>query len=269
VPTSAAPFQLLVLGPFGREDVICTMSRERMMQNSETNDLVERAWDQRLSMARERGQSLFPGPMCAFRGWSVEGGRLQIEFGLTDYREFVGTNVSNPEIANRYSEAFLANGTGVCSVLVTSDNQIVLQRRSQSVFEHPGMLHLCGGSLAPIEVDDSLRADPFDVMAIEFEEELGIPATAIDEMICLGIARDSHSMKPDILLRSNVSLPASTILGRIGDEHSDLIAIPNDPAALHTWIGGHWAEIAPAGLACLVAHISCMFATGVAESWSS
>jgi hypothetical protein len=245
------------------------MTNQRMMRNAETESTIKRAWIERLAHAQTRGQSLFPGPMCAFRGWRVDNGELQIEFGMTDYREFVGTNVANSWIGERYGEEYLSNGTGVCSVLVTSDNSIVLQRRSQRVFEHPGMLHFCGGSLNPIDKQDSAGADPFAVMMVELDEELAIPETAIVDMSCLGIARDSQTLKPDILLLTRVSLAAGEILEAVSDEHTDLIAISNEPAALHQWIGDHWNEIAPAGLACLTAHIACAFAAGMAASWQS
>ncbi len=261
------PFHLMLLGPFERKHVHCMVSTRRMSKNPETESLIEEAWNRRLEQTKARGQSLFPGPMCGFRGWSVEDGELYISFGLADYREFVGTNVANPDIEQRFGEAFLANGTGVCSVLLTSDDKIVLQRRSQTVFEHPGTLHFCGGSLSPVDTGGRLSADPFEVMTIEFDEELGLPRSAIVEMSCLGIARDTQTLKPDILLLTRLALPAEAILNFTGDEHSDLIAISNSPAELHQWIGDHWNEVAPAGLACLIAHVSCMFASGLAASW--
>ncbi len=263
------PFHLLVLGPFNRTDVVCTFSTKRMSTNPETEALVEEAWQSRIAAARTRGQSLFPGPMCRFERWSVVDGQLQINFGLTDYREFVGTNIVNPTIQTSFGEAFLANGTGVCSILLTADNQIIIQRRSQSVFEHPGMLNFCGGSLNPVAKDGVSRADPFEVMTVEFEEELGIDRHQIVEMRCLGLSRDAVTLKPDVLLLTSVEVPASSILSRVGDEHSELIAIANDPISLHSWVGEHWNEMAPSGLASLVAHIACMFATGMASAWEA
>jgi len=266
---NGVPFHVLVLGPFKRSDVVCTFSLDRMSTNPETEQLIEQAWQTRLALAEERGQSLFAGPMCRFEGWTVENGQLLVNFGLTDYREFVGTNIANPAIQSRFGEPFLANGTGVCSILLTSDNQIVIQRRSQSVFEHPGMLNFCGGSLNPVANDGNSRADPFEVMTVEFEEELGIERSQITEIRCLGLSRDAVTLKPDVLLLTAVMAPAASILSRVGEEHSELIAIPNDPVSLHSWLGEHWNEIAPSGLASMVAHIACMFAGGMASSWGN
>lgn len=264
---SAVPFHLLVLGPFAREDVECTMSTAPMSRNAETNALIDAAWSDRLAAAKNRGQSLFPGPMCRFQGWAIDEGRLEIEFGLTDYREFVGTNIVNPGIQTRFGEAFLANGAGVCSVLVTSDNMIIIQRRSQTVFEHPGMLNFCGGSLNPVVGEDGYHADPFAVMTTEFEEELGIPSPEIIAMSCLGLSRDAQTLKPDVLLLTHVSRSSTAILNVTGVEHSELVAIANDPPSLHRWLGANWSEIAPSGLASLVAHLACMFAQGMASVW--
>jgi 8-oxo-dGTP pyrophosphatase MutT (NUDIX family) len=207
--------------------------------------------------------------MCRLSGWSVENGELRVTYGLTDYRELVGTNISHPEIGARFGDEYLSNGSGVCSTIETRDGRLVLHRRNERVFEYPGKLDTCGGALEPIESPDGPVADPFAMATREIEEELGIPAAMIAEMTCLGIARDGLTLKPEMLMRTRISLDSAEIPALPGDEHAQLMTVPGDPASLNTWLAEHWSEMAPASLACLVAHTACIFADGIASTWPS
>lgn len=265
--TAPVPFHLLVLGPFDRNHIDITMTTERRPPHPVVDDLIDHAWEARLAQAAARGQRLFPGPMCALRTWSVADGRLQLRFGLTDYREFVGTNVANPDVGERFGEEQLANGTGVCSVLETSDGRLILQRRSDTVFEHPGMLHFCGGALDPIHQAGRPVADPFAVMQREFDEELGLRSDALGEMRLLGLARDGATLKPDVMLHTRTALTAADVLSIEGEEHEALVDVPVAPSALTAWMTEHWNDITPAGLACLIAYAAITFNAELASVW--
>lgn len=262
-------FQLLVVGPWERANVRCTLSDIPMARNEETERMIAEAWDERAQRAQERGQLFFAGPMCGLRDWTVTGDMLDLSFGITDYREFVGTNISHPEIASRFGDDFLSNGSGVCSTIETTDGQLVLHRRSDRVFEHPGMLHFCGGSLEPVDTPAGLGADPFAVMTKEIEEEMEISPDAIAEMSCLGVAKDGVSLKPDVLLRTRLSISAAEVTALSGEEHSELVIVPADGPSMIAWLTEHWDEIAPAGQALLAAYMACNFASGIASTWQS
>lgn len=238
-----------------------------MARNDETERLIAEAWDERSRLATERGQILFPGPMCRFTGWSIQDGTLLLAFGRTDYRELVGTNILHPEIAARFGDDYLSNGTGVCTVVETSDGVLIAHRRSGRVFEYPGLIDVCGGALEPIEDGDGLIVDPFESIAREIEEELAIPRAAIAEITCLGVARDGRTLKPEVLMRTRLSIPAERVPALDDVEHLTRFMVPNEPASLAEWLAMHWDEITPASLACLVAHAACAFATGVAALW--
>jgi 8-oxo-dGTP pyrophosphatase MutT (NUDIX family) len=268
LPTpGAAPFHLLTIGPFERPQVRCTLTPDRMMRNSESDRLIEEAWSRRERDARARGQMFYAGPMCRFRSWQVVDGGLHLVYGMTDYRELVGTNISHPEIGAQFGDDYLSNGSGVCSVIETSDGHVIAHRRSERVFEYPGMIDVCGGALEPLDTPDGRAADPFATIAREIEEELAVPKDAVSETVCLGIARDGHSLKPEVLMRTRLAIRADKIPALNGIEHSALFVIPGDPVSLNHWLTVHWEQITPASLACLVAHVACTFATGLAATW--
>lgn len=260
-------FQLLAAGPWSQDDVRCTLVAEPMCRNAETERLIAEAWDKRARFARERGQLFFPGPMCGLRAWVVDGEALELRFGLTDYREFVGTNVAHPEFATRFGEAYLSNGAGVCTVIETTDAQLVLHRRSNRVFEHPGRLHFCGGALEPVETATGLVADPFAVMRNELWEEMDLPPAAIAEMRCLGLARDGVTLKPEVLLQTRLAISSAQITATTSAEYSALVFVPVAGPSLNAWLQQHWDEIAPAGQALLAAYLACSFAAAFSAAW--
>jgi len=268
LPTpGAAPFQLLTLGPFERSQVRCTLTPDRMTHNAESDQLIEEAWSRRERDARARGQMFYAGPMCRFRSWQVADGTLHLVYGMTDYRELVGTNISHPEIGVQFGDDYLSNGSGGCTVIETSDGQLIAHRRNERVFEYPGMIDVCGGALDPLDTPDGPVADPFAVIAREIEEELAIAPESVAETVCLGVARDGRSMKPEVLMRTRLAIRADRIPALNGIEHSALLVLPGDPISLNDWLIAHWEQIAPASLACLVAHVACTFATGLAATW--
>lgn len=262
-----APFHLLALGPFTRERVVCTLTPDRMTRNPETDRLIAEAWDHRVREAAERGLMFFAGPMCRFRGWQIKSDTLHLEYGLTDYRELVGTNISHPEIGQRFGDGYLSNGSGVCSVIETSDGYLIAQRRSARVFEYPGMIDVCGGALEPIDMPDGPVADPFAIIVWELEEELGVSSDNVRDTVCLGVARDGLSLKPEVLMRTRLTIPAREIPALNGIEHSELMVLRPDLESLNVWLTTHWDRITPASLACLIAHTACSMSSGVAAAW--
>lgn len=259
------PFQLLTIGPFDRAAVRCSLTSEVPARSAEIDELIDAAWQARTKEASTRGQLLFNGPLCRMLDWEVVGGVLTIRFGRTDYRALVGTNIAHPTVP----AAFRSDGCGVCSTIETSDGFLLVQRRSDRVFEHPGRFHVVGGSLEPRDDSHGPHADPFRVMEREIEEELGAGRDQIAAMSCLGLARDGFTLKPEILLKTRLTIPMAELAGATSDEHAELIWIRADSASINGWLATHWERVAPAGLACLVAHVACDFAAGLAASWTT
>ena len=58
-----------------------------------------RAWDE---VNARPGVRLFDGAMCRLESWAVRGDRLELVLSETTYRTFLGTNLSNPGLADRF-----------------------------------------------------------------------------------------------------------------------------------------------------------------------
>ena len=103
----------------------------------EVEELIEQAWHRAL---RRPGVKLFDGPMCRMERWHATDGRLELDLSVTGYKVFLGTNISHPELAERFGRAVMANPVGVSPALETSDGYLLL-----------------GGAETTFNLDDSYR----------------------------------------------------------------------------------------------------------------
>src|SRR5262245_22751452 len=140
------PFTLLASGSFPERAVRTRWFDQRLHLTDELTRLISDAWDDAKVEATTRGQSLFPGPLTRLLSSTDSGDTLTLDLGPTDFREFVGTNLRHPALAEQFGRDVFANPLGVSVAVVTTDGQIVIQQRSQQVFEYPGFFHVCGGN---------------------------------------------------------------------------------------------------------------------------
>ena len=77
---------------------------------------------------------------------------LELNCGLSSYKDFVGTNL-NPTVVSLASDhSNLADIIGVNGILRTCDGFCVITKRAAWVGEHPGMLDTPGGHPEPVNV---------------------------------------------------------------------------------------------------------------------
>lgn len=82
---------------------------------------------------------------------------VNLQLGITCYRDFLGTNWSfrSQHLQNvglalfGNSQACMADPLGVGSLLLTSDQKIILLKRSQNCAEAPGLWDIPGGHAEP------------------------------------------------------------------------------------------------------------------------
>jgi hypothetical protein len=136
--------------------------------------------------------------------------------------------------------------------VVTNGGQLIVQRRSEHVFEYPGFFHVCGGNVEPVDVAGPDAPGVFATVRRELAEEYGIGSPEIVELICLGLAENRESLKPDLLFEAKVSLPAAAFASIRNTEYSEIVVIGGEDE-LTAFLIRHAARFSPAGLACLLA----------------
>ncbi len=160
---------------------------------------IDRVWNEILTRP---GVRLFDGPMCRLESWISGGDTLDLNFSLTSYRLFVGTNIA---IAQRpddsITDEFLARSIGVSPALVSSDGFLLMGRRNASVAYYPNRLHPFAGAIEPRGESVNL----FVEVRRELREELSLNDQDIAEIRCTGIVEDTTLRHPEMMfaVRSN------------------------------------------------------------------
>ncbi len=77
--------------------------------------------------------------------------RVVLNLGLTDYKSFICTQQQKlpDEIRQRITEDYLSHPLGVGCLLITSDNYIVLIKRSSTCTDSPNLYDVPGGHPEP------------------------------------------------------------------------------------------------------------------------
>jgi hypothetical protein len=157
---------------------------------AEINALIESAWKEAVARL---GSHLFDGPMCRLEKWDASEQRLKLTLSRTTYKQFLGTNLGHPELADRFGREVLANPVGVSPALLTADGFLMMGRRNRSVAYYPDRVHPFAGALDPED------ANPFAAIGRELSEELSFTPADVTEIFCTGIAEDLSIRQPELI----------------------------------------------------------------------
>lgn len=184
------------------------------------NERIARAWD----AAKSRlGDKLFDGPMCRMESFSRDAvsDTLRLKLSTTSYRIFLGTNLTNPDLADAFGTHVLARPVGVSPAFITSDGWLMLGRRNASVAYYPNHVHPFAGALEPSD-----GWNPFNAVRRELREELGLHERDVIDIVCTGIVEDTILRQPEMIFAARSSLSRERIEAQVDDEeHHDSFAI--------------------------------------------
>lgn len=147
--------------PVQENQVIVNLSSDfdRKPLEDELENQIEQIWEKRVKDL----PLLYNASKFRLQSVELTEDRLILNIGMTCYRDFICTNMRS-EIRERirthgldkYGDphACFADPVGVDGLVISSDDKVVLLRRSQEVYEAPGMFHIPGGHPEP-SVSDS------------------------------------------------------------------------------------------------------------------
>lgn len=211
--------------------------------NSEVERIIEETWTRE---SQRLGKHLFDGPMCRMESFEASGEALNLLLSRTSYKPFVGTNLHNADLAERFGPEVMANPVGVSTIVETSDAFLMLGRRNAAVVYYPHRVHPFAGSLEPTDGDDA-SAGSFR----ELHEELSLDRDHILDHRCLGIAADSSILQPELIFAARTRLDRAEIERRVDrEEHGGSCAIANDAHAVATTLSD--SQLTPIAVASLL-----------------
>lgn len=203
-------YEILALGPWERERVGVALAPPFEVPD-EHRGLVEREWLAAREVAARSGQRLFNGPVAGLASFRP-GERLELALHATDYRSFVGTNLSA-----RYRATGIpcADALGISIVIELEGRRVLLHRRGRASFEWPLAIDTPGGHIEPEAHREGGAPSPFLAALDELEGELGVRADEVASLSVLGLARIVETRKPQVVIRARVLAPFEEIRSRV------------------------------------------------------
>ncbi|KAH1142108.1 hypothetical protein AAZX31_12G071600 [Glycine max] len=219
---------------------------------------ISEIWKQR----SQKNNSLFNGKKFRYGGCVLHAKdgsdhecepHLCLHLGLTDYRTFVGTNLSplwerflvpseDDSVLCQHTSNPLGNG----AVVETNDNKILVLQRSDNVGEFPGHFVFPGGHPEPQEIgitshqynkeltesiNTKVSQEMFDSIVREVVEEIGVPASSLSIPAFIGISRRNLNVRPAAFFFIKCGLDSKEVRqfyssAQDGYESTQLYAVP-------------------------------------------
>ena len=210
-------------------------------------DWMENLWQEKLQGARVQGTRLFDAPLFRFVSAQATDEQLTLTLGDTSYREYVTTRV--PEFALAHPCQDLGNALSVCSVVETSDEAVLLEKR-QGVDVYVGRYHVIGGFFErTLDTDQGELPDPFAAMRREIREETGIQADDIRDQYCFGAVYDVTTPHAELCFLTRLHIPLAEVHKRQSedDEIQHLLSLPVTVESLRAFLLNHHGNISATG----------------------
>ncbi|HEY4386420.1 MAG TPA: NUDIX hydrolase [Ktedonobacteraceae bacterium] len=256
-------FEILARGYYRPEQLaIAYQPSLRMPQTPEIQQWMDILWEQKLVQARRNQTRLFDAPLFRLVELSSSSAQLSLVLGDTSYKEYVTTRV--PEFAQNRSRPELGNPLSVCSVVETSDQYILLDRR-QGVDVYVGRYHVIGGFFER-ELDMGTSPDPFAAMRREIREETGIQSSDILAQHCLGAVYDLATPHAELCFLTRLNIPLAVVQQERTpeeDEIKQLHSLQVTTESLRDFILHHHGNISATGEPNLLMYGALLFG----EAW--
>ncbi|MDJ0910969.1 MAG: NUDIX hydrolase [Woeseiaceae bacterium] len=193
---------------------------------SEVEDFVEAKWRREVKL----NPRLYAGAILSPAAIHISTDRIEIDCGVSDYRQFMGTTW--PEVP----EPLRRRALGQLAVIVTSDERLVVGVRSKDIDWGGLRAVIPGGRVQPDE------GTPEEAILIEFREEAGIGPDEIESLRCVGVLEDRTSGRQnyEIVYLARIGCSASELVDRASSaEHS----FEHDRIEVYAWEQGTIADL--------------------------
>ncbi|QBD80532.1 NUDIX hydrolase [Ktedonosporobacter rubrisoli] len=240
-------FEVIARGLYRPQQFIIEYRPElRMPLTPDIQAWMDEQWTQKLARARQDGTLLFDAPL--FRFIEAQAGAddtLHLTLGETSYKQYVTTRM--PAFAQGRARQELGNALSVCSVVETSDDYILLDKR-QGVDVYVGRYHVIGGFFER-ERDMAAQPDPFGAMRREIREETGVQAEDISEQYCLGVVYDLATPHAELCFLTRLHISLAEVLKREPeeDEIKQLLSLKVSAESLREFIVSQHGNISATG----------------------
>ncbi len=197
-------FEIPVSGHFSREEVEITDSKLDFEFDNKFQKRINEIWQKKKKQIEEKGGHLEDRPKLVVLDNSIKSGKLCLTLGHSSYKDYVGS--TDPKLRYLIGAERLPKFLGAAALLETSDNFLVLNERSQSVFQYNGWLSVFAGSTELEDLNVNGVIDPFTTAIRETKEETEVENMEIADIKCLGYMVDSFTDAEAMLFHVKTTL---------------------------------------------------------------
>jgi 8-oxo-dGTP pyrophosphatase MutT (NUDIX family) len=185
------------------------------------------------------GRVVTDGPTYRLESWSV-GQELCLRVSRRSYFDSV--------LLKEHPEWGLRSGVLAATCVLKCKDGYLIEKRSEKVAALPGRLHLSpSGSMVPPQ-------HPRETVEQEAFEELGLEASELHDLVCLGLIYGERVGVFQLVCRATVNTSRAELEQRPCSgawERSALMCAPVDPSSLKSWLEEHRGPISAAAFSAL------------------
>ena len=169
--------------------------------------IINKLWNR----AKKKNSCLFNGKAYSLLKYYLENNNLTLIIQQTDYKAFVGTNLSLNQ--DRLEKVTLANILAVSALTFTKDEKILLGLRSHEVAEASDMWHIPGGNVDAYSGNNTLLAS----IKKELWQECSINEKDIAAINFLGLIINKLNNKPEAIFKIKLSINSQKLKEKISN----------------------------------------------------
>lgn len=205
------------------------------IQQKRPNDMlkmINKYWD---SLPKK---SLFNNKLVRLNSWALTANRCTLYIGATDYSTLLFSNKFSHEIIVTWGEIYLSRALGVSAVIVSSDNKLLMIKRSKDVGEFPDYFDIVGGHIDISEMGQEINV--FHSMKTELIEELNLKEQEYTIQL-VGLLETAFFKKPELVFYCQTSKAIRSIIqcarsAKDAYEYSELFWLENSAAAIKKFL---------------------------------
>jgi hypothetical protein len=169
---------------------------------------------------------------------SLKGKKLEAEFGITNFKDYIGTTqhaLIDPQFRQMLMDAgiedannpnhYFSNPVATCANIVTCDRFVPMGMRSNKVAIYPGVPSVIGGYVkvnGDNNPDFSTRdVDLFSNMKKELSEEIGLNKEDMISTDFLGVIRNKATRGPEAVYNVSLNIASDELYKRWNSKSKD------------------------------------------------
>jgi hypothetical protein len=253
----ALVFKTLFTGSYERDDVNILWQPSPLTFPAMMQKEIEHHWD---TLPKEH---IFNGLLARLDHWSATPVRCQFSLRPSDYRTLLYSNQHIQHIKDSWGFSYLSRALGISAVTLSSDNQLLFIKRSNSVGEFPNSFDVFGG-----HIDVPLDSAPciFDAMSQEIKEEMDLEPTDY-ELSLIGLIETTAAQKPELVFQSRINRTAKEIIeiakkSQDNIEFSEIYSIFNSHENIKTYLEKNGEDFSPSAIGSLCVYLQTILNIG-------